>query len=177
MVLSSSSGECGNVLGAFLVASLSELSSLSLVSVSLSPAKLVGSIGVEGGYDGVMGVLTNSGSTRAFQGPWNGFPSMQSVWSVGRRQSQLGNARNLFRRMLMVCKRSSSTRASGRVEIPVESAMRTRRLVNSARKTGRTRRGLDATLSSSRHSQTASTGGKALRKFAEMSKASKERVI
>jgi len=60
---------------------------------------------------------------------------------------------------------------SGNVLIPVESAIRTRRLAKSARKTGRTRNGLKAMFSSSRFSQTASTGGKAPKKLAEMSKA------
>lgn len=65
-----------------------------------------------------------------------------------------------------------STKASGSVLIPVASAMRTRRLDSSARKTGKTRSGLDATLSSSRNSHSARTGGSAPRKLADMSSAS-----
>lgn len=60
---------------------------------------------------------------------------------------------------------------SGRVVMPVESAMRTRRLARSARKTGRTRRGFEATFSSSRFVQTARTGGRAPRKLVEISRA------
>ena len=74
--------------------------------------------------------------------------------------------------MLSVCNLSRSTRESGRVLIPVESAISNRRLRSSARKTGRTRRGFDAMFSSSRFSQTESTGGRAPRKLAEISRAS-----
>jgi hypothetical protein len=61
--------------------------------------------------------------------------------------------------------------------MPVESAMRTRRFIKSARKTGRTRSGFDPTFNSSRFSQTARTGGKAPRKLAEMSRARRLRAI
>lgn len=130
-----------------------------------------GIIGVEGGYAGVEGSLARSGSSKAFHGPWNGLPSTQRVCKAGRRQSQLGRAFSLFRRMLMVCILSRSRRASGSVLMPVESAIKTRRFKRPARKTGRTLSGLEATLSSSRVSQTAKTGGKAPRKFAEISSA------
>lgn len=61
--------------------------------------------------------------------------------------------------------------------IPVESAMRTRRDVKLARKIGKTRRGLDAMLSSSRFIQDARIGGKETRKLAETSSASNVSVI
>ena len=54
---------------------------------------------------------------------------------------------------------------------PVESAMRTRRDVNSAMKRGRARRGLEDTFSSSKQKQDSRAGGRALRKLAEMSRA------
>lgn len=58
--------------------------------------------------------------------------------------------------------------------IPVASAISTRNAIRWDKKTGNTRRGLDATLSSSRFSQDASAGGKATRKLAEMSSARSE---
>ena len=39
---------------------------------------------------------------RAFQGPWNGFPSTSRVSSAGKAHSQLGNECILFLRMLNV---------------------------------------------------------------------------
>ena len=77
----------------------------------------------------------------------------------------------------MVWSLSRSTRVSGSVVMPVESAMRTRRFNKSARNTGRTRSGFDPTFNSSRFSQTARTGGKAPRKLAEMSRARRLRAI
>ena len=56
--------------------------------------------------------------------------------------------------------------------MPVESAIRTRRDVRPARKTGSARRGLDAIFSSSRHVQAWREKGRALRKLAEMSRQS-----
>jgi hypothetical protein len=50
-----------------------------------------GSIGVEVGYAGDIGVFESRGSTRAFQGPWNGLLSMYSSASDGMTQSQLGS--------------------------------------------------------------------------------------
>ena len=55
--------------------------------------------------------------------------------------------------------------------------MSTRRDVRLARKIGRTRRGLDAILSSSRWTHDANIGGKETRKFADMSRASKVSAI
>ena len=149
----------------------------SPVSVSVSaaePGMLAdgkGHMGVEGGYMGVIGTLASSGSTKAFQGPWKGLPSTYNVCKENKRQSQLGSEFILFRRMLRVCSLSSSLKVSGRVLIPVESAIRTRRDVRWERKTGRTRRGLDARFSSSRHVHEARAGGTATRKLADMSRA------
>jgi hypothetical protein len=120
---------------------------------------------------GVMGILASKGSTKAFQGPWNGLWSMQRVCRAGSMQSQPGKAWNLLRRILIVWSLSRSTMVSGRVVMPVESAIRTRRLTRSARKTGKTRRGFEATLSSSKFVQTARTGGRAPRKLVEISSA------
>lgn len=61
--------------------------------------------------------------------------------------------------------------------MPVESTMRTRRLLSVARKVGKARKGLYAMFSSSRLTQPDSEGGKALRKFAEMSSASRQELI
>lgn len=66
---------------------------------------------------------------------------------------------------------------SGNVLMPVESAIRTRRFVRSARKTGRTRRGFDAMFNSSRLVQRAKTGGNAPKKLADMSRARSEEQI
>lgn len=55
--------------------------------------------------------------------------------------------------------------------IPVASAISTRSDVRCARKAGRTRSGLDATLSSSKLEHVAKPGGSAPRKLAEMSSA------
>ena len=62
-------------------------------------------------------------------------------------------------------------KGAGSVVSPVESAMRTRRDVNSAMKRGRARRGLEDTFSSSKQKQDSRAGGSAPRKLAEMSKA------
>lgn len=147
----------------------------SSVSASVDPwvlAEAKGNMGVEGGYIGDSGTFARSGSTKAFHGPWKGFPSTYKVCKAGRRHSQLGRACNLFLRTLTVWSLSRSTRVSGSVLIPVESAMMTRRFVRSARKTGRTRNGFEAMFSSSRCSQTASTGGSAPKKLADISRAS-----
>lgn len=115
-----------------------------------------GHIGVEGGNEGVCGSkgvwisLASRGSTSAFQGPWKGLASTRRTSSVVSKQSQEGNACSLLRRMLSVCSLSSAARAEGSVVIPVESAMRTRREVRLAMKTGRARIGLEEMLSSSR---------------------------
>lgn len=154
-----------------------EKSSGSVPSVSVPLWVLAednGNIGVESGYTGVIGVFASNGSTSAFHGPWKGFPSTQRVCNAGNRQSQLGSACILFLRTLMVCNLSRSPSVSGRVLMPVESAMRTRRFNKSARKTGKTRSGLDAILSSSRLAHSASTGGNAPRKLAEISSAKRE---
>src|SRR6266699_2444549 len=148
---------------------------MSVPSVSASATETCApaewGIGVEGGYTGVDGTFARRGSTKAFHGPWKGLPSMHRVCKAGRRESQLGRAFSLFLRMLMVCILTRSRKASGNVLIPVESAIKTRRFRRPARKTGRTLRGLEAILSSSRVSQTDKTGGKAPRKFAEISRA------
>ena len=60
---------------------------------------------------------------------------------------------------------------------PAESAIRTLREVRPERNTGRARKGLQAMLSSSRHMHKARAGGRATRKFAEMSRASRVVVI
>jgi hypothetical protein len=59
------------------------------------------------------------------------------------------------------------------VLIPVESAIKTRKEVRPARKTGRARMGFDAMFNSSRQTQAWSAGGRAPRKFADMSRQSK----
>jgi len=59
------------------------------------------------------------------------------------------------------------------VVTPVASAMRTRKDTSCDRKTGRTRKGFEAMFSSSKLSQAARAGGRATRKLAEMSKASR----
>ena len=55
--------------------------------------------------------------------------------------------------------------------MPVESAMRTRNELKCDKKTGITRSGFDAMLSSSRQEQEARAGGTATRKLADMSRA------
>jgi hypothetical protein len=59
-----------------------------------------GNMGVDGGYRGVIGTLANNGSTKAFQGPRNGFPSTSRVSKDGKRHNQLGRELSLFRRIL-----------------------------------------------------------------------------
>lgn len=49
-------------------------------------------MGVEGGYAGVIGALAKRGSTKALQGPWNGFPSTRRLSKHGKVHSQLGRA-------------------------------------------------------------------------------------
>ena len=66
---------------------------------------------------------------------------------------------------------------AGSVLRPVESTMRTRRLVSVARNVGSARRGFEAILSSSRLMHDDSVGGRALRKLTEISRASKEELI
>ena len=122
---------------------------------------------------GVAGILANSGSTSAFHGPWKGLPSTKRVCKDERRQSQLGRLSILLRRTLRVCNLSSSLNVSGRVLIPVESAIRTRSDVKWDKNTGRTRSGFDAMFNSSRQWHEASAGGTATRKLADMSRASK----
>ena len=129
-------------------------------------------MGVEGGYSGVVGTLASKGSTKAFQGPWKGFPSTRSVSNDGSKHSQLGSEFILFRRTLNEWSLSSALSAGGNVLIPVESAMSTRNEVRPARNTGKARRGLEAMFSSSRQTQAWRAGGRATRKLAEMSKAS-----
>lgn len=130
-----------------------------------------GKMGVDGGYRGLIGVFASSGSIRAFHGPWNGLPSMSSVSSEGKRQSQLGRELNLFRLMLSVCNFSRAHSDSGSVLIPVESTMRRRNAVNPARNSGSARTGFDAMFNSSRLVHAARAGGSATRKFAEISRA------
>lgn len=110
-----------------------------------------GKIGVDGGYSGDIGTLASNGSTRAFQGPWNGLPSTNRVSSIGKRHNQLGSEFILLRRILKVCNFSRELRAGGKVLNPVLSAMRTRRDVKPPRKIGSARMGLDAIFNSSRH--------------------------
>ena len=126
--------------------------SKSSVSVSVSAeAMLEGNPGVDGGYKGEFGItFVSNGSTNAFHGPWKGFPSTSNVSSEDSRQSQPGSECILFLRMLRVCSFSREVRESGRVWIPVASAMRTRREVRFDRNEGRARRGLEAMLSSSK---------------------------
>lgn len=127
----------------------------SSVSVSVSTDVMLSAIegnpGVEGGYSGELGItLVSNGSTNAFHGPWNGFPSTSSVSNDDSRQSQPGSEYILFLRTLRVCSLSREARESGRLWIPVASAMRTLREVRLDRNEGSTRRGLEAMLSSSR---------------------------
>ena len=126
--------------------------SKSSVSVSVSAeAMLEGNPGVDGGYKGEFGItFVSNGSTNAFHGPWKGFPSTSNVSSEDSRQSQPGSECILFLRMLRVCSFSREVRESGRVWIPVASAIRTRREVRLDRNEGRARRGLEAMLSSSK---------------------------
>lgn len=129
--------------------------SRSSVSVSVSADAMLpgveGNPGVEGGYSGELGItLVSNGSTSAFHGPWKGFPSTSSVSSDDRRQNQPGSECILFLRTLRVCSLSREVRDSGRLWIPVASAMRTLREVILDRNEGSTRRGLEAMLSSSR---------------------------
>lgn len=58
--------------------------------------------------------------------------------------------------------------------IPVESTMRTRRLVRTASHVGKTRNGFDPMFNSSSPRHEASGGGRDVKKFAEMSSASNE---
>jgi hypothetical protein len=74
--------------------------------------------------------------------------------------------------MLSVCSLSSALKGAGRVVIPVESAIRTRREVNCVMKRGRALRGLLDTFNSSKQKQDSRAGGRAPRKLAEMSRAS-----
>jgi hypothetical protein len=99
-------------------------------------------------------------------------PSTRRVWRDAKRQSQLGKEYILFLLMLSVCSLSSARKGAGRVVIPVESAIRTRREANCVIKRGRARRGLLDTFSSSKQRQDSRAGGRALRKLAEMSRAS-----
>jgi hypothetical protein len=99
-------------------------------------------------------------------------PSTRRVWRDTKRQSQLGKEYILFLLMLRVCSLSNALKGAGRVVIPVESAMRTRREVNCVIKRGRARRGLLETFSSSKQTQDSRAGGRAPRKLVEMSRAS-----
>lgn len=128
-------------------------------------------MGVDGGYIGELAARVNNGSTRAFHGPWNGFPSTNSVSNPGRMQSQLGSECILFLRRLNVCSFSRAMRGGGSVLMPVASAIRTRRDVRLQRNTGSARRGFDAMFNSSRFPQSPSAGERAPRKFAETSRA------
>jgi hypothetical protein len=128
VIVSSSSG---NIVNAPFRSDVggSDKSSISVSVPADEPGMLAegnGHTGVERGYAGVIGTFASSGSTKAFQGPWNGLPSTYNVCKEKRRHSQLGSAFILFRRTLSVCNLSSSLKDSGRVLIPVESAMRTR---------------------------------------------------
>ena len=110
-----------------------------------------GNPGVDGGYRGEFGMtLVSNGSTNAFHGPWKGFPSTSNVSNEDNRQSQPGSECILFLRKLRVCSFSREVRESGRVWIPVASAIRTRREVRPDRNEGNARRGLEAMLSSSK---------------------------
>ena len=110
-----------------------------------------GNPGVDGGYKGEFGItFVSNGSTKAFQGPWKGFPSTSNVSNEDSRQSQPGSECSLFLRMLRVCSFSRAVRESGRVWIPVASAIRTRREVRVDKNEGKARRGLEAILSSSK---------------------------
>lgn len=99
--------------------------------------------------------------------------STSRVSRDGNRHSQLGRACSLFLLKLSVCSLSSAFSDSGKVLIPVESTMRTRRDVSLERNSGRARIGFEAMFSSSRFKQAARAGGKAPRKFAEISRASR----
>lgn len=125
------------------------------MSVSVSAETVLPAVeenpGVDGGYNGEFGItLVSNGSTNAFHGPWKGFPSTSNVSNDDKRQNQPGRECNLFLRTLRVCSLSREVRESGRVWIPVASAIRTRREVRLDRNEGSTRRGLEAMLSSSR---------------------------
>lgn len=149
----------------------SRSSSVSVSADATLPA-VEGNPGVDGGYNGEFGItLVSNGSTNAFHGPWKGFPSTSNVSNEDKRQSQPGSECILFLRTLRVCNFSREVSASGRVWIPVASAMRTRREVRLARNEGSTRRGLEAMLSSSRLWHMESAGERAPRKFAETSNA------
>jgi len=143
----------------------------------LAVAKAEGMIGVEEEWGWLATSLVSRGSTKAFQGPWNGLPSTSRISSDGRIQNQLGSEYILFLRILRVCNFSSALKALGRVVRPVESAMSTRRDAKFAMKTGSALSGLDETLSSSRFIHDSSAGGRALRKLADMSRASKVLLI
>jgi hypothetical protein len=145
--------------------------SVSVSAEVILPA-VEGNPEVDGGYKGELGMtLVSNGSTSAFHGPWNGLPSTSNVSIEDKRQSQPGSECILFLRTLRVCSLSREVSASGRVWIPVASAMRTRREVRLARNEGSTRRGLEAMLSSSRLWHMESAGERAPRKFAETSNA------
>ena len=73
--------------------------------------------------------------------------------------------------MLKVCSLSSAERQLGIVDMPVESAIKTRRDVNSARNIGNARRGFDEIFSSSRAVQEAREGDNDTRKLADISRA------
>src|SRR6266702_778186 len=102
-------------------------------------------MGVEGEYGGPEKPLASRG------------------WRDTKRQSQLGREYILFLRILRVCSLSRALKGAGRVVIPVESAMRTRRDVKCAMKRGRARRGLKETFSSSKQTQDSKAGGRATR--------------
>jgi hypothetical protein len=142
------------------------------VSASVVLPAVEGNPGVDGGYEGEDGItLMSKGSTNAFHGPWKGFPSTSNVSIEDKRQSQPGSECILFLRTLRVCNFSREVRESGRVWIPVASAIRTRSEVRLDRNEGRARRGLEAMLSSSKLEHMERAGERAPRKFAETSNA------
>ena len=120
---------------------------------------------------GVIGVLAKRGSTSAFHGPWNGLSSTRRDSRQGNVHSQGGRECILFLRILRVWSFWSSARGPGIVEIPVESAIKTRKDVNSHRNSGRARRGLDEIFSSSKEVHVAKAGDNKARKFADISSA------
>lgn len=73
-----------------------------------------------------------------------------------------------------MCSWTRPLRLGGTVLIPIESAMRTRRLVRTASHVGKIRSGLHPTFSSSSPRQAASGGGKAVKLFPEISSANRE---
>ena len=114
---------------------------------------------------------------RAFQGPWNRFPSTRRDSKQGKVHSQLGSECILFRRMLKVWSLSNTERDAGIVEIPVESTTNTRSDVRWAKNSGITRSGFAEMFNSSKQEHEAKAGESEARKFAEMSRAKSVELI